>query len=63
MVDERLLCKTSGIILGMSSTNEGRRYNVTSIFIGWAHTRHGAPAQTVHDKEASRVYAKCIFLI
>ena len=30
----------SGIMLGMGSANEGRRYNVTSSLIGWAHTQN-----------------------
>ena len=30
----------SGIILGMGSANERRRYNVTSSLIGWAHTQN-----------------------
>ena len=29
----------SGIILGMSSINDRRRYNVTSPVTGWAHTQ------------------------
>ena len=28
-----------GIVLGMSSANERRRYNVTTSLIGWAHTQ------------------------
>ena len=31
----------SGIIVGMGSANERRRYNVTSSLIGWAHTQNG----------------------
>ena len=30
-----------GIILGMGSANERRRYIVTSSLIGWAHTQNG----------------------
>ena len=31
---------TPGIILGMGSANERRRYIVTSSLIGWAHTQN-----------------------
>ena len=30
----------TGIILGMGSTNERRRYTVTPLLIGWAHTQN-----------------------
>ena len=30
----------AGINLGMGSANDRLRYNVTSFFIGWAHTRY-----------------------
>ena len=30
----------AGVILGMGSANERRRYNVTSSLIGWAHTQN-----------------------
>ena len=29
-----------GMILGMGSANENRRYNVTSVLIGWAHIQN-----------------------
>ena len=32
----------AGIILCMRPANEGRRYNVTSSLIGWAHTQNDA---------------------
>ena len=32
-------CTLSGIILGIGSANKRRSYNVTSSFIGWAHTQ------------------------
>ena len=32
--------QNTGIILGMGSANERRRYNVTSSLIGWAHTHN-----------------------
>ena len=31
-----------GIILGMGSANERRRYNITSCLIGWAHAQNDA---------------------
>ena len=36
------LCARAGIILGMRSANERRRYTVTPPLIGWAHT-HSDP--------------------
>ena len=36
----RFFVNKSGIILGMGSTNEGRRNKVTSSLIGWAHCQN-----------------------
>ena len=37
---EQTICTCTGVILGMGSANERRRYNVTSSLIGWAHTQN-----------------------
>ena len=38
--DSMIYCLGAGIILGMGSANERRRYTVTLALIGWAHTQN-----------------------
>ena len=37
-----MVLTTAGVVLGLGSANERRRYNVKSSRIGWAHTQNDA---------------------
>ena len=39
------------IILGIGSTNERRRYNVTTSLIGWAHTQNDPSQHMLYEIE------------